>query len=141
MKILEDAAIWSLLRPRVTHRLPGRLRLRVPLLRKLPDEWLQTAQILEQVMCSPDGIRSVRSSRTTGSILVEYDPDMLSEADVLGFIRTLLELLWRHRDRFAGLNNGQAAKFAARLEEWVHENTRFHPVIDSSTDIPDELWT
>jgi len=141
MKILEDAAIWSLLRPRVTHRLPGRLRLRVPLLRKLPDEWLQTAQILEQVMCSPEGIRSVQSSRPTGSVLVEYDPDTLSEADVLSFLRILLELLWRHRDRLASLNNGQAAELARRLEEWVHEHTRFRPVIDSSTDIPDELWT
>ena len=38
MKLLEDIAVWNQLWPKVMHRLPGRLRLRIALLKKLPDD-------------------------------------------------------------------------------------------------------
>jgi len=141
MSWLEDIAIGRRLRPRVVHRLPGRLRLHVPLLTDLPDDWLEVATSVERIVASANGVRRVRADRRTGSLLIAYDPTALGEADVLGYLRSLLGLLGRHRHRFAGLSNGRVTRVGRRLERWVADHTRRRPVLDATMDIPDDVWT
>jgi hypothetical protein len=141
MKLLEDIAIWSQLRPKVVHGLPGRLRLRIGLLKKLPDDWLKVAQVLERAIAAPDGITGVRSDRRTGSLLIRYDVDRLAETDVLAYLHSLLELLRRNRDRLRGMTNGKALHVAGRLESWIESKTRRRPLIDPTVKVPDEIWS
>ncbi len=141
MKLLEDIGFWTQVRPRVLHRLPGRLRLRIPLLKRIPDDWLNVAEILERVIAAPQGIVSARSDRRTGSLLIVYDADVLQESDILGFLHALLEMLRRNRDRLRGMPNGRAARVARQLEKWVRAQTRQRPVFDPKVTIPDAIWS
>ena len=141
MKLLEDIAIWSQLRPKVVHSLPGRLRLRIGLLKKLPDDWLNVAEVLQHAISAPDGIDRVDFDPRTGSLLVRYDSDTYNESDVLGYLHSLLELVRRNRDRLRGISNGRAVQVANRLEAWIQEHTRRRPVVDVKAEVPDEVWS
>ena len=141
MNWFAEMALWRLLQPRVTHRLPGRLRLTVPLLRHLPDEWLELADVLEQTLAAPVGIERVRGDRHTGSLLIEYAPDKLLEAEILDYLRDLLELLRRHRHQLENLDRERALRVAEKLTAWLRAQTRTRPTIDPTARIPDELWT
>jgi len=141
MKILEDIAIWSQLRPKVVHSLPGRLRLRIGLLRKLPDDWLNVAEVARRAIAASSEISSVDFDHRTGSLLIRYEPKRLTESDVLAYLRCLLELLRRNRNRIKGISNNQAVEVARRLESWIGKNTRRRPMIDPKGKVPDEIWS
>lgn len=140
MNWLSDFALWQRLRPRVAHRLPGRLRLQIPLLRHLPDEWLDLTALLEQVVASPAAISNVRSNRRSGSIVVTYDPDQLHEDDVMTYLRALFELLRRHRHRLGTIPPERASCVAHKLNHWLRDHIRHCPEIDPDTVIPDAIW-
>jgi hypothetical protein len=141
MKLLEDIAIWSQLRPKVVHSLPGRLRLRIGLLQNLPDDWLNVAEALERAIAAPEGVCGVQSDRRSGSLLIRYNTDWLTESDVLAYLHSLLELLRRNRDRLQGMTNGTAFRVAGRLESWIESQTRRRPLIDPNVKVPDEVWS
>ena len=67
-------------RARVAHSMPGRLRLRFAP-REVDPESLAT--LLARLSGRP-GIRSARYSPASGSIVVEYDPNALTEAALMG---------------------------------------------------------
>src|SRR5437868_6263973 len=67
-------------RARVAHAMPGRLRLRFAP-REVDPEAL--AALLARLSGRP-GIRSARYSPASGSVVVEYDPDALTEAALMG---------------------------------------------------------
>ena len=70
---------------RIVHFSPGRLRLRLQQVRDEPGFGDQ----LQQLLTPLEGIRSVRVSRLTGSVLVEFDPDRLDIPSLLDLGRFL----------------------------------------------------
>ena len=83
----------------------------------------------------------MQSDRRTGSLLIRYDADRLTESDVLAYLHSLLELIRRNRDRLKGMTNGEAVRVAKRLEAWIGRRTRRRPMIDPKVGIPDEIWS
>ena len=73
----------------VVHRLPGRLRMRVPLLEGKTETSLAA---LEAEFRKVSGIESVHASRISGSILVLFDKTILDEVMVCGITLKLLGL-------------------------------------------------
>jgi hypothetical protein len=67
----------------IAHFSPGRLRVRLPEVRRDP----QFAQQIEQLLGSIAGIRHIETSPVTGSVLVEYDPDELDIGSLLALGR------------------------------------------------------
>jgi len=63
------------------HSVPGRLRVKIPQLRHRP----AVAETISAALAF-EGINSVRIKSLTGSVVVEYDKDMISENKVLGAI-------------------------------------------------------
>ena len=64
------------------HELPGRLRVRCPLLRKNTEK---TTAIRDSLV-STCGVKSVTVNPTTGSFTVYYDQDRTSGTDLLGIL-------------------------------------------------------
>jgi copper chaperone CopZ len=60
------------------HSVPGRLRVKIPQLRHRP---AMAAAISEAL--SIDGIRDVKIKNLTGSVVVHYDPALLTDARIL----------------------------------------------------------
>lgn len=59
---------------KVVHHVPGRIRLQVPIIRKLTIATLKKLSALPV----PDGIKDIRANPVTGSLVITYDPDRVN---------------------------------------------------------------
>ena len=116
MSLWEDILLLSGGRPRVVHRLPGRLRVNIPLLKRVPDEWKAAVAWIERVLAAPPGILAIQSDGRTGNVLLRYDPAEISEADLLQWLRGACAWARRHRDRLRRLSPAEAEKLIGRME-------------------------
>lgn len=100
---------WGL-RIKVLHRLPGRLRLEISALRKVPPGKQEFVQDLIGKLVLPTGITSVQLSFVTGSILLQYDSGTVTEREVLAKIQELSSALVDYRDELWSISeeNGPA---------------------------------
>ena len=88
-------------RPRVIHRLPGRLRIHVPLLRRLQREHQGLADSVASLLAVPEGMQRVEVNLDSGNALLLFDPQQLTEREILDYLRGVLDIFLRHRERFA----------------------------------------
>lgn len=73
---------------RVAHALPGRIRFIVPSLKGAPEEQFSALSPLEKV----NGVGMVRISPISGSVVVEYQKDLLEPRLIFGALARLLGL-------------------------------------------------
>jgi hypothetical protein len=100
----------------LTHHLPGRLRVRSALLKGNARAAEETQRHLGEI----SGVKSTSANPLTGSVLLEYDPELIlpsKVADVLashGYVVRATE-----QDAEAGA--GWADKLASAIKDWVIE--------------------
>jgi hypothetical protein len=70
------------------HEVPGRLRIKVPELKRNP----RKAHSLPRRLTGFAGVLSASINPTTGSLLVHYDPDILPSEALLSYVCRELEL-------------------------------------------------
>lgn len=134
-----DTCMRVLFKPRVLHRLPGRLRVHVPSLKKIPSERSDLADLIAALITIPDEIREVRPDLVTGNALILYDADRAREDQILDYVNALLEIILRNRGRLDGVSTDRLAELRDRLVEFVRSSLTPGLVIDSRLVVPDEL--
>jgi hypothetical protein len=75
---------------RVVHRLPGRIRIHIPLLEKLPDDWQAYLEPASELIRMKKGIDTAEIQPCTGSLLIGYDSEAMDEAAILKWLETLV---------------------------------------------------
>jgi hypothetical protein len=140
MNLIRDIALRNALRPRVAHSLPGRVRLHIPALRRIPADWTQAQSLLTRLFRVPDGVRSVELELRTGSALIEYDGGVTSEADVLAYLGGVMSLIRKHWDDFAKVPEDQVNALADRLEQWLEHVAGQHAFLHHKQTIPSDVW-
>ncbi|MFP3984332.1 MAG: hypothetical protein ACLFV2_11675 [Desulfurivibrionaceae bacterium] len=75
----------------IIHSLPGRLRLRISDLARLPEEYVQYLETLQTVLEGLPGVKSVFINHYSRNALFLYDPDLITEADLLAFIENIFQ--------------------------------------------------
>ncbi len=78
---------------KVVHRLPGRLRLSVPMLERVPSEWLRYKTDLIKIIKRRQGIEALELSPVTGRVLIHYDPQKITPTRVLQWMRRVATML------------------------------------------------
>lgn len=79
------------MRPRVVHELPGRLRLRLPAVTRVPGAYhTHILSRLESVPL-PDGVRELAVELRTGSLLIRYDQDRTSRERVHLWVNQVID--------------------------------------------------
>jgi hypothetical protein len=68
---------------RVVHHVPGRIRVQVPIIKKLS---VATLKKLAEIPI-PEGIKDVRANPVTGSLVITYDPD---HVDIEKYLRKMM---------------------------------------------------
>jgi hypothetical protein len=83
----------AILKPayRIVHRLPGRVRIHIPALERLPDEWRVYLEPSVELIRMGSGINMAKIQPITGSLLIDYNPEKLDEAGVLKWLELLVE--------------------------------------------------
>ncbi|UCH83519.1 MAG: hypothetical protein JSW50_13830 [Candidatus Latescibacterota bacterium] len=140
MKLVEKLAMWALLKPRVEHSLPGRLRLRIPALRRIPAGRGDAAALLERLFRVPTGVAAVDIDQRSGSVLVGYDLDRTSEDDILAFLGGVMSLVRKHWREFAEVADSDIDALADRLEEWLRGVSHSQAFFRHKLTIPDDIW-
>ena len=64
------------------HKVPGRVRVRIPQLRNHPQRTQRVCRLLE----SQDGIETISANALTGSVVVRFDTDRLDDAQILDLL-------------------------------------------------------
>jgi hypothetical protein len=61
------------------HNVPGRLRVKIPILKGRPDRIMA----VEDLISNLDGLYGIRANPITGSFVINYDPDLLDPQQIL----------------------------------------------------------
>lgn len=126
-------------RPRVIHRLPGRLRIHIPLLRRLAREHQPTADAVGRLLAAPEEISRVTVSLDSGNALLLYDEGRLTEAEVLDYLRGVLDIFLRHRGRFARVPREKLPEVVGRLEPVLRDAVRRRLSLKTDIEIEDHV--
>jgi hypothetical protein len=126
--------------PRVMHRLPGRLRIGVPLLRRVPPQDRSLTDQLEPLFLLPEGIESVDVGFLTGNMLVRFDAGVLSEQQVMNWTSVLWRLISEHWDRLAALPVKRVGTVVARVRQVLAAALREDPALRQAIVIPPHVW-
>jgi hypothetical protein len=140
MKLVKDIALWNALRPRVAHRLPGRLRLRIPALKRLPEDDGRPERMLQRLMQIADGVTDVRLDRHTGSVLVQYDDKLTGDDDIVAYLSGVMALVRKHFDQFSHVPPDRRDALADRLEAWLRTVAHRRAFLHHKLTIPDDVW-
>jgi len=130
-----------LLRPRIVHRLPGRLRLCLPALKQIDHVQREWAFVWRDLLGSPAEIETVEVNLTTGSLLIRYHADQLTEAELLAFLHAVNRLALRYWDRLAATPPAKLPSVLQRLVRAIRAGTRHRLVFDDKFEIPEDVWT
>ena len=85
---------------KVVHSIPGRLRLFVPNLSKVPEELKKYDNEVKKLILSKKGIKSVEYSYITNKILLYYDPNLISEKEILEWMNKVWTTVINHPELY-----------------------------------------
>lgn len=91
MKSLLKSTFLYFNKVKVVHSLPGRLRLSVPGLNQVPEEFKKFEVNLTKLIKLAGGINEVEYSYLTHKVLLKYDPKKITEKEILSWI----DLVWK----------------------------------------------
>ena len=137
--LLADLRAWAL-RPTVVHRLPGRIRLRIPALARLQDGQRERAVVWRDLLGSLPDLDVTEVNLTTGSVLLNYDPAQLGEPDVLAYLNAVHRVVLRHWDRLAATPAERLPRVLRRVIRILRQATHHRLVLDATVRIPDDVW-
>jgi hypothetical protein len=98
----------------LAHHVPGRLRLRSPALKGNASASEQARHQLAQIR----GVRATSANPVTGSVLLEYDPSVLSAGKVIDLLAAQGYVL-RATEVEAEAGSGWANTMASAVMDWV----------------------
>jgi hypothetical protein len=101
----------------VVHNVPGRLRLRVPSLRDV--DWRRAE--LERLADESDHVEYLATRPAARSLIVEYDPDQASAAEVLSEVSNALGLQVQSYESTGDSATVDSRRVARRVREVVRE--------------------
>ena len=134
----QAVAQW-VVRPRVLHRLPGRLRVHLPFLKGAYACDGPLAGLVQRLLAIPNEIQGVSASSATGNAVIEYDASAVTEREVLEYLKHALNLCMKHREQLAALGPEGVLAAGDRLEEFVKRGVRQGLRLDPELGIPDDL--
>ncbi len=101
---LQDLLLRHELNPRVTHRLPGRVRLHLPALKRLASFQGDVTEVLADYLALPDGIEAVSIDTRSGSVLIGYRAQAIRESAVLERVRSVSDRVRQQWPRLQDLD-------------------------------------
>jgi hypothetical protein len=132
--LADHVRAW-LMRPRIVHRLPGRLRLHVPGLKHVDPTERDWALVWREVLGGLPGFRSVEANLVTASVVICYDPEALREPELIAFLEDVDRLVLRHWVRLAATPRDALPETVRRLVAVVRSQVRRRPTPDHESGI------
>ena len=133
---------WLLLqmRPRVIHRIPGRLRIHVPALKKVLPEYNDIVDSIFVKSHLPEGIEQTKVNFITGNILVNYDLNETNEKHTLNWVFDLKKIAEYIFIKFMDLEEEKIKTTKEKLLAYFKQISSNGIIMNKNFTIPDEIW-
>lgn len=141
MNLFQDIITRGLSRVKVVHRLPGRVRIHIPILSHASPRWVNQLHLLEKILSVPRGVNQVDIEPRTGNILIVYDPSILNEQDILNGVKAILSWVMRYREEIAALLPEDAESVIERLKASCHDGAAAELLQKLKGDLPNAFWS
>lgn len=128
------------LRPKIVHSIPGRLRLHVPLLKKITSGNGYWISVIVDLLQTPAGIDDVIPSPATGNILLRYDDKRLTESEILTFLTSITKIFHAHLDDFEQIKGKDPDIIRLRLKSWLQNAVSHRLHLDDQLRIPTDVF-
>jgi hypothetical protein len=116
------------------------LRLSLPALKRVDHVQREWAFLWRDLLGSPAEIQSVDVNLTSGSVLIRYYADQLTEKELLAFLGAMNRLALQHWDRLAATPAAELPHVLRRLGRAVRAGIRHRLVLDNKFEIPEDVW-
>jgi hypothetical protein len=121
---LPSGVLRMMFRPRVVHRLPGRLRVQLLSPRLLRNARRDVVELVIELIAVPEPIVAVRGDTRTGTVLIRYEPGRVTEADIVAFLHTLFEIYLVNRELLDDLPDDRWPTARRKLAELLQASLR-----------------
>ncbi len=138
---MSNAVFRLIFKPRVLHRLPGRLRVHLPWLKKVTGNRSEIIDLLTALFTVPDQIREVSTDHVSGNILILYDAASVKEDEVLGYLSALFEVILRNRERLEAQPADRLYARRGQLVEFVKTSLDGSLGLNPHLTVPQRLLT
>ena len=128
-------------RPRIVHRLPGRLRLHIPALKHVDPTQRDWALLWRDVLGGLAGFQSVEVNLVTANVLIHYDPDQLPERELIDFLEDVDRLVLRHWDHLVATPHDALPEALRRLLSAIRPEIRRRLRPDHETESSGDVAT
>lgn len=128
------------LRHRVVHRLPGRLRVHVPALKRVEPPYGPVVDALIPALARHEGVSGIEVSPTTGNLLIQYNPRALTEREVLDWLIEVRQCVADVMGRFARLDRAASERAATNLRAFLSDAAANGNKVEASSGIPESVW-
>ena len=140
MALLKDLLISRLIKPKIVHRLPGRLRRHIPALQHIPKQSKElAAEIIEKIKFA-EGISSTELNLVSGTILIHYKDSITNESKVLNWVEKLIALIVETEKKISGAPKDQQREMLNVLETHVKNADNNSVDIERKDKLFELLW-
>lgn len=127
-------------KPRVIHSIPGRMRLNVPLLKRMGKEHHGSTKLLSVLLKQVEGIDDVTANHVSATILLHYDSKVLSGEEILTFCSSLCRVLLSQKDDLTRLLEKDNDMIFRCLKDWLQRSIKQQLHLDINQRIlPDDF--
>lgn len=137
---LKKSWIKMQLRPRVIHRLPGRLRIHVPALKKVNPSFHDIANILLKGFQLPGSFEFIKVNYISANLLIVYDAKGISESKVLDWVFDVRNLIEEIIVKFSEVEEDKIQSSENKLYDFFKTESAKGTLIDRKFVIPNEIW-
>ncbi len=88
---------------KIIHSIPGRIRLFIPFLNKIPKEFRKYESYTISILKLKKGINTVNFSYPTSKILIEYDRNSLTESDIVNWLNEIWKIIIDNEKIYKGM--------------------------------------
>ncbi|WBW96827.1 hypothetical protein [Oceanirhabdus sp. W0125-5] len=114
---------------KVIESVTGRLRINVPIIKKIPEEYHIKDDTLTSVFLIIKGVTSVEFSYLTGDVIFTYEPEITDKKQILKDVRKMIQIAFSYRKEFdyitEGITIGELKNDIGRMSEIIkHEMSK-----------------
>lgn len=128
------------MRPRVIHRIPGRLRVHIPAIKKVNGNFHEISTLLLNGFRFPDNFKEVNVNYITGNILIKYEFRELTERDVLDWLFEIKYIVERIFHKFVNMDDDEIKIAHNKLMSFLQQGSKNGILLNEDFQIPNEIW-
>ena len=109
---------------KVVHSIPGRLRLQIPGLDKVPEDMRKYEHYTTSIIKMENGIEEITYSYITGKVLVKYNPELTNEKKIVDWLNFVWKKIVENEDVYNGMSVEEIEKNLDKFYEILYKELK-----------------